>query len=131
MNILLDTHYLLWSVFDASELTKSEQQLLLNSQNSIIISVVSLWEIALKYQLGKLAFHGITPAQLPDVIEQAGFEIIPLQAADAASFHHLPRQRHADPFDWMLAWQAIRQDYYLLTRDTQLREYQQYGLQLL
>jgi PIN domain nuclease of toxin-antitoxin system len=95
------------------------------------VSVVTFWEISLKFALGKIVLHGTTPQELPDAAIHMGFTLLALAPQDAATFHHLPRLQHKDPFDRLLVWQSIRQHLTLLSKDTDLRQYQPHGLQVL
>lgn len=131
MNILLDTHYVLWSLLDSKKLTQSERDCLVNVNNTIIVSTVSLWEISLKYQLKKLYLKNITPEDLPATINKSGFEIVDITSEEATTFYHLPRAEHSDPFDRMLIWQAIQHKWSFMTRDKKLFTYAHNGLQLL
>jgi len=60
-----------------------------------------------------------------------GFELLSLSAEDAASFYHLPRIIHRDPVDRMLIWQAIRNKLVLISRDSKIAAYEDYGLKIL
>lgn len=131
MNILLDTHYVLWSLFDTKKLRSQERGYFLDLDNTILVSVVSLWEIALKYQIGKVHLKKIQPDSLPSVITQSGFTIIGLADNEASSFYQLPKTDHRDPFDRMLIWQAIQNNWWFLSQDRQIKEYQKQGLRLL
>lgn len=93
-----------------------------------MVSAITFWEISLKYSLGKLDLIGILPDKLPFVAKDSGFEILKLDAEIAASFYKLPKFGDKDPFDCMLAWQAISKDYYLLTQDQDFTDYKDYGL---
>lgn len=130
MNILLDTHILLWSLFEPNKLSTGEQKTLTSNVNTIYISAVSFWEIALKHSIGKLKLYDIEPYQIYEASKQLGAEIIPLDPEHALTFYLLPQIKHKDPFDRMLIWQAIKTGFYLMTRDKQLVSYQKYGLKL-
>lgn len=67
--------------------------------------------------LDKIDLVGILPEQLPDIAKKANFDIIDLDVKTASSYHKLPKTSNKDPFDRMLAWQAITKDYSLLTKD--------------
>ena len=75
MKILVDTNILLWILFDDSKLKKNEIALINNSENEIIISGISLFEISLKYSLNKLELFNLTPEQIPDLLLANGYEI--------------------------------------------------------
>ncbi len=89
-----------------------------------------MWEISLKYALGKLCLEGISPDELPLAAKQMQIESFSLQPQVAASFYQLPANPHRDPFDQMIIWQAISSDLALLSDDSNFKNYQQYGLVL-
>ena len=99
--------------------------------NRIFVSAITFWEIALKFSLKKLELKGITPGDLPEFANKMNYEFISLSAGDAASFYHLPRISHKDPFDRMLIWQAIRGKMVLVSKDSKISAYEDYGLKIL
>ncbi|MDD2500821.1 MAG: type II toxin-antitoxin system VapC family toxin [Geobacter sp.] len=130
MNCLLDTHALLWSLFEPGRLGKTALDLLQDQQHTIYVSTVSIWEISLKYSIGKLELQGTTPDAFPDLIRQTGFELLPLAAQDAATFHKLPRLEHKDPFDRLLIWQAITHKLTFVSQDKACSTYRKLGLKV-
>jgi PIN domain nuclease of toxin-antitoxin system len=131
MNCLIDTHILLWSAITPSKLTAQINGVLLDSENRIVVSAITFWEIALKYAAGRLDIMGLAPEDFPRIASELGFETINLTAEDASGFHQLPVKMHRDPFDRMLAWQAIRHELTLITADPAFHEYRSHGLRLL
>lgn len=131
MNLLLDTHAVLWVAMDPSRIPPKVAAVLKDRGNDVIASSVSLWEIALKMQLGKLRLEGCTPEDLPDALARMDIATVALDPADAASFYRLPREAHRDPFDRMLVWQAIRSGRHLVTADAALKAYETHGLRIL
>ena len=119
MNLLLDTHVLLWWLDDPNTLL-SEQALaaITDPDNQIIISVVSAWEIAIKKALGKLE----SPENLEEMIADSEFELIPINYEHAWQVKDLP-PHHRDPFDRLLISQAKAEHLMLVTRDSQLKAY--------
>ncbi len=130
MNILIDTHILLWALLEPHKLNPSYQKALEEKNNEILVSAVSLWEISLKYSLGKLELKGIVPDDLPQIIEKSGFDTIVLNEEDVSSFYRLPRLEHQDPFDRMLIWQAIQRKIFFMSHDKSFQEYKRFGLQV-
>ena len=128
MNCLLDTHTFLWSLFNPELLSAKSGKLIRDPENTVYISVVSFWEISLKYAIGKLEFSNVTPDSLPDIARQMGLEILSLDAPEAATFYRLPRQGHKDPFDRLIIWQAIQHKMTLISKDTKFRDYKSIGL---
>ncbi len=130
MNCLLDTHTLLWSLFEPNRLGKTALELLQDPKNTVYVSVISVWEISLKYSIGKLDLQGVTPDAFPDLIRQTGFELLPLAAQDAATFHNLARLEHKDPFDRLLIWQAISHKLTFVSQDKACAAYRKQGLKV-
>jgi len=128
MNLLLDTHGFLWSLFTPEKLSKGALRQIKSTDNDVAVSVVTFWEISLKYALGKLELTGIEPDELPDFADQMNLEIVPLTAAEASSFHKLPRLTHKDPFDRIIIWQAIQRGMTLITKDRDFGAYRNLGL---
>lgn len=131
MNLLLDTHTLLWALTAPEQLGTHARKALENRENEVFVSSISLWEISLKFSLGKLTLTALDPTDLPEVIEQTGFKLIEPSTAEYAGFHHLPRTSHKDPFDRMLIWQSVQNDFYLVTKDGELDQYVAIGLKTL
>jgi PIN domain nuclease of toxin-antitoxin system len=132
VNILIDTHILLWVVNPATaKINRRIKALLEDPQNRIMVSVISLWEIGIKSGLGKISFHDRTSDDLLSAIAEMDFEIIELLSQNALSYYRLPaKETHKDPFDRMLIWQAISNNYYLLSQDRSFEQYLTDGLRL-
>lgn len=130
MKILLDTHVLIWSLFDTKKLSQAQKKALTDHDNDIYVSVVSLWEISLKFGAGKLDLRKITPDQLPLIIAKSGFNQLSLEVDLAATFYQLPKMGHKDPFDRMLIWQAIHQNMIFMSHDSGISAYQKIGLKI-
>jgi PIN domain nuclease of toxin-antitoxin system len=128
MNLLLDTHGFLWSLFTPDKLSKAAVREIKSPNNDVAVSVVTFWEISLKYTIGKLELTGVKPEELPDFAGQMNLEILPLTAAEASSFHKLPRLSHKDPFDRIIIWQAIQRKMTLVSKDRDFKAYRKFGL---
>ena len=131
MNYLLDTHALIWSILEKDKLSKAAKHVLENPSHSVFVSAISFWEISLKFSLGKLELRGILPQAFPNLSLQMEFEIMPLDADCASSYHQLLTKHHRDPFDRMLIWQAIKNDLVLITKDGNMASYKTDGLKIL
>ena len=131
MSFLLDTHSLIWALFSPDRLSKKARTSILDPENDVFVSVVSFWEISLKYALKKIEIKGLNPEDLPAAAKEASFETIELEPREAASFHRLPRIGHKDPFDRLIIWQAIQRDFFLISVDRHFSAYQKFGLKLL
>ncbi len=131
MKLLLDTCSLLWALQDASSLSAPVRRALKNPDNIISVSVVSFWEISLKSGLGKLALNGASPEDIPRFTDEAGWSIHPLTPPLAASIGRLRRNPdHRDPFDRLLIWTAINEDFALVSGDTNFPFYVPQGLKI-
>ena len=131
MSYLVDTHILLWCLFSPGRISKKVKDILSESETTKFVSVISIWEIAIKFSLGKLDLKGILPDLLPTIVKNARFEIMDLSTETAASFYKLPKLHNKDPFDRMLAWQAISHDFHLLTKDKDFSDYKDHGLKII
>jgi len=131
MKFLLDTHVLLWTLFEPEKLSTKARQQLLNQKNTIYVSSISFWEISIKYGLGKIEFNGIDPSTFPDYAKKMGFELLLLNPDDAATVHKLKGTWHRDPFDRLLIWQALQQSLTMITRDEKIAQYHEEGLKLI
>jgi PIN domain nuclease of toxin-antitoxin system len=109
--MLLDSHALLW--FVAGNQKRIDKALRARIEaDATTISTASLWEIAIKAGLGKLD----APDDLPERVEQLGFELLPVTADHAWQVRHLPFH-HRDPFDRLLIAQAQVERLPVITAD--------------
>lgn len=131
MSYLLDTHSLIWSVIDPLKLSPRVKAILEDGEQEILVSVVSFWEISLKYALGKLQLEGLTPEDFTGAATDMRFRIIELDVKATSTFHRLSATYHRDPFDRMLIWQAMQSDYILISKDELVSKYQSEGLRVL
>jgi PIN domain nuclease of toxin-antitoxin system len=118
VNIIIDTHILLWSLADPDRLRDTQRRELETRTNTIFVSSVSMAEIMIKASLGKLD----PPADLAEVITESGFEFLDFSASDALPLKDLP-YHHRDPFDRMLIAQSLSRDYFLMSDDEKIRLY--------
>jgi PIN domain nuclease of toxin-antitoxin system len=117
MRYLLDTHTLLWWV-EGRSMNSEASEVLEDVGNDILVSVVSPWEIAIKESKGRIE----APSDLPQLIADSGFDVLPIRWAHARRIAHLP-PHHGDPFDRMLVAQALEEDCAIVTRDRRLTDY--------
>ena len=132
MKLLLDTHALLWSMIAPDQLSATARQAIADPNAQVAVSAISFWEISIKTALGKLQLDGATPETLVETAQQQGFDLLPLDPRLAASFSRFPVDPlHRDPFDRMLACQAIALGYTLVSRDRKLSATPAEGLRTL
>ncbi|MGD8957997.1 MAG: type II toxin-antitoxin system VapC family toxin [Chromatiaceae bacterium] len=118
MRLLLDTHSLLWALGEPALLSQKAREALNARENIVYVSVVSLWECAIKASLGKLRL----PGDFFEALAPAGFEWLPIALPHLNAYVELP-MHHRDPFDRMLVAQALHEQLALVTRDQAIRRY--------
>ena len=118
MNILLDTHVLIWALENNPELSDGARNSIIRAGNMVFVSSISIWEIAIKKNLGKLE----TPDNLQEEIELHRFTPLQINFDHAELAGKLP-DIHKDPFDRMLIAQAIIEKLTLVTRDKIIARY--------
>jgi PIN domain nuclease of toxin-antitoxin system len=119
VRLLLDTHILLWWLADDERLSKNASAMVADPMAEVYVSVVSLWEIAIKVGKGKLR------TDLEEIAEQIAlmdFRMLAVEAHHVSAYAKLPAL-HGDPFDRMLVAQAIAEPLRLLTHDRHLSPY--------
>ncbi len=127
MKLLVDTHYLPWLFMDTSKITNKAKDALLSTDNEIYYSQASLWEISIKYSIGKLVLEGITPEEFFQEVENSFLICKSLKNEELVSSYRLPRE-HKDPFDRIIIWQAIKSGMVLLSADSKMDYYIKHGL---
>lgn len=118
MNLLLDTHVLLWWLDDRPGLSRRAKTAIADGQNLVFVSAAVIWEIQIKHSLGKLKI----PANFRKVLDQQDFEFLDITVEHACAIGDLPLH-HRDPFDRMLVAQAKVEALTIVTRDKQLKRY--------
>ncbi len=119
MRVLLDTHALLWAAFRKDLLSARARKIIQSSTNEILVSAASAWEIATKYRLGKLPHAQVLAEDFIVKVTSAGYVLLSISAEHALRAGRLPAD-HKDPFDRMLAAQAIHEDLPLISNDQEL-----------
>src|SRR5580698_10060824 len=117
MKVLLDTCTLLWATLSPSALGPQASQIIADEDNQILVSAATAWEIATKVRLGKLPGAEKLEQDFLSVMETAGYIPLPIDAASALRAGRLIAE-HRDPFDRMIAAQALALDIPVLSPDT-------------
>jgi PIN domain nuclease of toxin-antitoxin system len=117
--VLLDTHALIWALEDSPRLSPAARGTIEDTNNVVLASVASAWEIAIKRALGRLE----APDDLSEAVVAAGFTRRVITFADVDRMSTLP-PHHRDPFDRMLVAQAMEEGAPIVTCDPQIARYQ-------
>jgi PIN domain nuclease of toxin-antitoxin system len=122
MNLLVDTHALLWFLNRDSQLSKTAREQIEDEGNSALVSIATIWEIAIKVALGKLKLRLRLEDEFERFLEENGFELLSIEYAHAARVTALPRH-HGDPFDRLLVAQSMIERMPIISHDSGLDAY--------
>lgn len=122
MRLLLDTHVFLWWVDDDSRLGVGARQLIGEVGNQCFVSLASCWELAIKHSLGKLTLAQPFEAFMAEHLRRNGFGLLPIDFRHLVRLTTLPFH-HRDPFDRLLAAQAIEEQMLLVSADPAFDHY--------
>jgi PIN domain nuclease of toxin-antitoxin system len=121
LNLLLDTHLLLWAASAPERLSVKARGLLLAADNQLVFSSASLWEINIKRSLGRADFN-VDPRRLWRMLLVNGYRELPVTSEHTVAVNDLP-PLHKDPFDRILVAQAHVEGLTLLTADKMVAKY--------
>lgn len=121
MNVLLDTHVALWAITDDPKLSAVAREMISSPRNNIWVSAVTVWEISIKYSLGRETMP-ISGEKALQYFRQAGYRFLAVEPEHAAAIGNLA-SHHQDPFDRLLITQALIEPMRLLTHDAILARY--------
>ena len=122
MKLLLDTHALIWAMEDNPRLSDDAIAAISQVEWACFVSVVSLWEMAIKRSLGKLRLPDTWLQELEDSRRDNGLGLLPVSAAHCGRIDGLPFH-HRDPFDRMLVAQALEEGLSIVSADANLDAY--------
>lgn len=122
MRLLLDTHTFIWWDIAPTQLSSHVLALCQDPKNQLLLSVVSVWEMEIKWQLGKLRLHKPLADIIADQQRTNGVEILSMVLSHALALEMLPLH-HKDPFDRLLIAQATVEDVSLVSRDSVFSAY--------
>ena len=124
MDLLVDTHIILWYFFEPEKMSQKVKNILTDTNNTIYYSVVSMWEVAIKHKIGKLGPSG---TEFMHYCEQAGFKKLPFDDRHVVALETLEKKPdtppHNDPFDQGLLAQAKYDCMMLLSHDQKFSYY--------
>jgi PIN domain nuclease of toxin-antitoxin system len=118
VNVLLDTHTLLWLVSSPSDVDASALAVIADPNTDVWVTAASAWEIAIKTRLGRLDGEPLLSAWI-DIIAGMSTTELPIESADAILAGRLPWE-HKDPFDRVIVAQALRRNLTIATRDSKI-----------
>ena len=121
MQLLLDTHLLVWAMGEPERLDPALVRLLEDPMNTPVFSVASLWELVIKRGLDRLDFR-VEPSLIRHALLEGGWRELPVEAHHALAVGQLPAL-HRDPFDRLLLAQAQADGLLLITADQLLAQY--------
>ena len=122
MKLLLDTHTLLWFIGGSSSLSSTARMLIEDTENEKFVSIVSIWEIAIKVSVGKMSLSSPFDILFPHQLQINGFELLPVKVEHTSVVASLPFH-HRDPFDRLLIAQSIAEDFAIVTTDAEFSDY--------
>jgi PIN domain nuclease of toxin-antitoxin system len=119
VKVLLDTHVVLWAVLAPAELSREAAEIIADEANVVLVSAASAWEIATKVRIGKLPGAERFEREFLEVMDDAGYSLLSIDAASALRAGRLAGE-HRDPFDRMIAAQAMAEDIPVISADLKL-----------
>lgn len=122
MTLLLDTCTFLWVAAEPDRVSRPTADAFLNPDNERYLSAASIWEIAIKYSLGRMPLPEPPETYIPRIRRESGVLVLPVEEESALHVAKLPRL-HADPFDRLLVAQAILHGMTVATPDEAIRQY--------
>ena len=122
MSYLLDTQSLLWLLTDDHRLTETVKSTFLKMENDILVSIASLWEMAIKISLNKLSIEGTLEKFTEEHILGNAIEFLPVEPAHVFRLENLPFY-HRDPFDRLIIAQAVEENLPIISSDRVFDKY--------
>jgi PIN domain nuclease of toxin-antitoxin system len=122
VRVLLDTHAFLWWIAGTPELGRRARAAVADPDNEVLFSLVSCWELAIKHSLGKLRVPGSLDKFMPEQLRLNGFGLLGVELAHVLRVGNLPFH-HRDPFDRLLASQALEEQLAIVSADRVFRKY--------
>ena len=119
---LLDTHSFLWWESDEDRLSKSAFDIIRDGRNELIVSVATIWEVAIKYAKGRLILPTAPDLFIAERLRRNRWTELPIDRLHAIRAGSLPRL-HGDPFDRLLIAQAQLESIPILTTDSAITRY--------
>ena len=122
MRLLVDSHALIWYVDQDSLLSPASHSAITDPSNDLLLSAGSIWEIAIKVGIGKLALSQQYRVWITQAMSDLGMSLLPITIEHADAYAGLPRL-HGDPFDRLLVAQAMVEQVSIVSADANLDAY--------
>ncbi|MCR5858723.1 type II toxin-antitoxin system VapC family toxin [Mesorhizobium sp. J428] len=122
MRLLLDTHIAIWAAKNPERIAEAVRLDIEDAGNEVVVSVVAIWEIAIKRQLDRNDPPPFSATEAIDAFSRLGFQLLDVTATHAAKVETLPLH-HGDPFDRLMVAQALCEPMRLITHDKRLTAY--------
>jgi len=122
LKILLDTHTFLWFITNDENLSPVARKIIEDPDSDRLLSIASLWEIAIKSSLGKLKLKAPFPQLIPVQLKINLIELLPIKISHLSLVSDLTFH-HRDPFDRLLIAQSLIEDLPIISIDAQLDDY--------
>jgi PIN domain nuclease of toxin-antitoxin system len=123
MRLLLDTHAFLWFIAGSSSISSTARSLIEDTSNQPLLSMASIWEMAIKQSLGKLNLSRPFDVFVTQQMTRNGIKVLPIEMPHVTSVATLPFHNHRDPFDRLLIAQAMVEQIPLASADDQFDQY--------
>ncbi len=121
MNLLLDTHVLIWFFTDLEKLPRKVINHIESTSNNHFVSIASLWEMSIKHSINKIELE-ITLEAFYSEVKYSAIKIQPIRPTHLLSIADLP-YHHRDPFDRLIIAQALTENYTIITKDKAFSSY--------
>ncbi len=122
MTVLLDAHTFLWFVMGSPKLSATARSLIEEQAQNKLVSVVTLWEIAIKHSLGRLTLNTAFDQIIPQPLSRNGFDVLNISVGHLNALITLPFH-HRDPFDRLLISQAVNEQFSIVSADIAFDSY--------
>ena len=127
MNFILDTHVFIWWNLTPENLSSTVTSLIDNDDNTLFLSIASIWEMQIKISIGKLHFDDLLSEIVSSQINLNDIQILPIKLDHIWQLNNLPFH-HKDPFDRMIIAQAMAENIPIMTIDS---VFEQYSLEII
>ena len=122
MKLLLDTHVVIWALEDAPNLPLKIREMIMDENNEIYVSVISLWEIAIKHKK-RPDLLPLSAEEIRYFCQRSGYIFLSLNLDAISSYENIDITKHYDPFDQILVAQSAAHSMRLLTHDDKMKKF--------